>query len=102
VADSRASTDPVGTARSGRSRSSRNAIAANTTSTIATRSNGKLGPNAAASCTVENAEIAVPPIPAPKIPSASPRRSGGYQEFTNGTPIANVVPPRPRKNPPTR
>jgi hypothetical protein len=49
---------------------------------------------------VVNAEIAVPPMPMPKIPSAVPRRAGGYQALTSGTPIANVVPPRPRKNPP--
>ena len=49
-----------------------------------------------------NAEIAVPPMPVPKIPRARPRRAGGYQALTNGTPIANVVPPRPRKKPPTR
>ena len=54
------------------------------------------------SCTVVNAEIAVPPMPTPKMPSASPRRAGGYQALTNGMPIANVVPPKPRKNPPIR
>ncbi len=50
---------------------------------------------------MENDAIAVPPMPAPKMPSAVPRRAGGYQLFTKGTPMANVVPPRPRKNPPT-
>ncbi len=46
------------------------------------------------------AEIAVPPMPIPKMPSASPRRAGGNQEFTSGTPTAKAVPPSPRKNPP--
>jgi len=36
------------------------------------------------------------------MPSASPRRAGGYQEFTKGMLIAKVVPPSPRKNPPIR
>ena len=51
--------------------------------------------------TVVNAEIAVPPMPSPKIPSAVPRRSGANHWFTAGTPIANAVPPSPRKKPPT-
>ena len=63
---------------------------------------GEAGPNALLSCTVVKAEMAVPPMPAPKVPSASPRRAGGYQEFTKGMPMANVVPPRPRKKPPIR
>ena len=37
----------------------------------------------------------------PKMPIASPRRSGGNQALTNGTPTANAVPPMPRKKPPT-
>src|SRR5688572_9289498 len=41
-------------------------------------------------------------MPAPKIPTAVPRRSGGNHALTNGTPTANAVPPMPRKNPPTR
>ena len=53
------------------------------------------------SLTVVSALIAVPPIPMPKTPTASPRRSGGNQALTKGTPTANTVPPMPRKNPPT-
>ena len=45
--------------------------------------------------------IAVPPMPAPKMPMARPRRSGGNQALTNGTPTANAVPAMPRKKPPT-
>ena len=45
--------------------------------------------------------MAVPPMPAPKMPIASPRRSGGNHALTKGTPTANAVPPMPRKNPPT-
>ena len=41
-------------------------------------------------------------MPMPKTPSARPRRAGGYQALTSGTPTANAVPPRPRKNPPIR
>ena len=51
--------------------------------------------------TVVSALIAVPTIPAPKIPTASPRRAGGNHEFTSGTPTAKAVPPIPRKKPPT-
>ena len=47
-----------------------------------------------------SALIAVPPMPAPKMPIASPRRSGGNQALTNGTPTAKAVPPMPRKKPP--
>ena len=47
-----------------------------------------------------NAAMAVPPMPAPKMPIAVPRRFGGNQELTVGTPTANEVPPMPRKNPP--
>jgi len=50
--------------------------------------------------TVVSALIAVPPIPAPKIPMARPLRLGGNQLLTNGTPTANAVPPMPRKKPP--
>ena len=50
---------------------------------------------------VKNADNAVPPIPAPKTPVAKPRRAGSYQALANGMPIANVVPPMPRKNPKT-
>jgi len=57
-------------------------------------------PWALTSFTVVSALIAVPPIPAPKIPTASPRRSGGNQAVTNGTPTAKDVPAIPRKNPP--
>ena len=53
------------------------------------------------SFTVVRALIAVPPMPAPKTPMARPRRSGGNQALTNGTPTANAVPPMPRKKPPT-
>jgi hypothetical protein len=63
--------------------------------------NGVADPPASTSWTVVSALIAVPPIPAPKIPIASPRRCGGNQALTNGTPTANAVPPMPRKNPPT-
>lgn len=38
-------------------------------------------------------------MPMPKMPSAAPRWEGGNQELTRGTPIANVVPPSPRKKP---
>ena len=53
------------------------------------------------SFTVVSALMAVPPMPAPKTPIASPRRSGGNQALTKGTPTANAVPPMPRKKPPT-
>ncbi len=39
-------------------------------------------------------------MPAPKMPTASPRRCGGNHALTNGTPTANAVPATPRKNPP--
>ena len=58
-------------------------------------------PTASASRGVKNADSAVPTMPMPNTPVAKPRRFGGYQPSTNGTPMANVVPPRPRKNPPT-
>jgi len=62
--------------------------------------NGAADPCAVTSLTVVSALIAVPPMPTPKTPMASPRRSGGNQAFTNGTPTAKAVPPMPRKNPP--
>jgi hypothetical protein len=37
----------------------------------------------------------------PNTPIAKPRRAGGYQDDTCGTPTANAVPPMPRKNPAT-
>ena len=40
-------------------------------------------------------------MPIPKTPIANPRRAGGYQADTCGTPTANAVPPMPRKNPTT-
>lgn len=58
-------------------------------------------PPAFTSGTVVSALMAVPPMPAPKMPTASPRRPGGNQALTIGTPTANAVPPMPRKNPPT-
>src|SRR5690349_17514856 len=67
-----------------------------------TMMNGAPSPHASLIGTVENDAMAVPPMPAPKMPMAVPRRAGGYQLLTNGTPMANVVPPRPRKNPPIR
>lgn len=57
-------------------------------------------PCASTSLTVVSALIAVPPMPMPKTPMARPRRSGGNQALTKGTPTANAVPPMPRKNPP--
>ena len=48
-----------------------------------------------------SALIAVPTMPAPNTPTASPRRSGGNQALTKGTPTAKAVPPMPRKNPAT-
>ena len=64
--------------------------------------NGAFSPTLVKSLTVVSALIAVPPMPAPKMPIASPRRSGGNQALTNGTPTANAVPAMPRKKPPTR
>jgi hypothetical protein len=63
--------------------------------------NGNCSPKALRSGTVVKAEIAVPPMPAPKMPSAVPRLAGGNQALTNGTPMANVVPPRPSTKPPS-
>src|SRR6266849_5781396 len=40
---------------------------------------------------------AVPMLPMPYTPSAKPRRSGGNQRATNGTPTANEAPARPSK-----
>ncbi len=48
---------------------------------------------------MKNADSAVPPIPAPKMPVAKPRRLGWYQLFTNGMPAAKLVPAIPRKKP---
>jgi hypothetical protein len=64
--------------------------------------NGDLVPRFSYSFTVVSALIAVPPMPAPKMPIARPRFSGGNQAFTNGTPTAKAVPAIPRKKPPTR
>ena len=50
--------------------------------------------------TVVRALMAVPPMPAPKIPTARPRLAGGNQALTKGTPTAKAVPAIPRKNPP--
>jgi hypothetical protein len=66
------------------------------------RRNGALSPWAVYNSTVVRALIAVPPMPATKIPTAKPRFSGGNDALTNGTPTANAVPPTPRKKPPTR
>ena len=63
--------------------------------------NGAERPNALDSCRVVKAATAVPPVPMPKMPRAAPRRAGGCQALTNGTPTAKEVPPMPRKNPPT-
>ena len=58
---------------------------------------GDLAPSWLVSLTVVSALIAVPPMPAPKIPIARPRFSGGNQLLTKGTPTANAVPAMPRK-----
>ena len=47
------------------------------------------------------ADSAVPPMPAPNTPVAKPRRGASYQAFTNGMPVAKLVPAMPRKNPNT-
>jgi hypothetical protein len=44
----------------------------------------------------------VPPVPAPKMPSAAPCRSGANQPLTYGTPTANEAPANPSRNPRTR
>src|SRR4030095_3484445 len=62
---------------------------------------GVFVPYVSASLTVVRFAIAVPPMPTPKTPMAKPRRAGGYQPDTRGTPTANAVPPIPRKNPVT-
>ena len=64
--------------------------------------NGAFSSTFVNSLTVVRALIAVPPMPAPKTPTARPRFSGGNHALTNGTPTANAVPPMPRKKPPTR
>ena len=61
---------------------------------------GAVRPRSSESGTVVSALIAVPPMPAPKIPTARPRFSGGNHALTKGTPTANAVPAMPRKNPP--
>src|SRR6266536_449487 len=63
--------------------------------------NGAETPCALANLTVVRALIAVPPMPAPNTPTARPRRCGGNQALTNGTPTAKAVPATPRKKPPT-
>ena len=62
---------------------------------------GDFSPTLVKSFTVVSALMAVPPMPAPNTPIASPRRSGGNHALTKGTPTANTVPPNPRKKPPT-
>ena len=62
--------------------------------------NGAWSPKASRSRRVVNAATAVPPMPAPKMPIAVPRRFGGNHELTVGTPTAKEVPPMPRKKPP--
>src|SRR5215213_5991470 len=52
--------------------------------TTATSVNGNASQKASLSFTVVNAEIAVPPMPTPKIPSAVPRFAAGTQPFTSG------------------
>ena len=63
---------------------------------------GAFAPSWSVSLTVVRALIAVPPMPAPKMPMARPRFSGGNQALTKGTPTAKAVPAMPRKKPPTR
>src|SRR3954454_2274626 len=101
LAESRAIREVVGAVRPGASRRTSQAAIAYAASTPAVIRNGALAPTLVNSLTVVRALIAVPPMPAPKTPIASPRRSGGNQAFTNGTPTANAVPAMPRKNPPT-
>ena len=91
----------VGTARPGASRSTSHEATAYAARTTAVITNGVCMLLALTSFTVVRALMAVPPIPTPKTPMARPRRSGGNQAFTNGTPTANAVPPMPRKKPPT-
>ena len=71
------------------------------TKAIAAYVNGKARPKESLSPTVVKAEMAVPPMPAPKMPSAVPRLAGGNHELTSGTPMAKVVPPSPRTKPPS-
>ena len=85
----------------GASRSTSAATVPYTASAIAVTRNGAAMPCAPTSLTVVRALIAVPPMPAPKTPMAMPRRLGGNQALTNGTPTAKAVPAMPRKNPPT-
>jgi hypothetical protein len=92
---------PCAAGRLGASRSSRYAAAAYAASITATRVKGDDRPRESFSANVVNAEIAVPPMPTPKMPSAVPRRAGGNHALTSGTPTANVVPPSPSSVPPT-
>jgi hypothetical protein len=100
VAFSRRDRASVGTIRPGASRRNSAASAAYPVSASAVITNGVAVPFAAVSLTVVSALIAVPPMPMPKTPTARPRLAAGNQAVTNGTPMANVVPPMPRKNPP--
>lgn len=95
----RRAADSVGTVRPGASRS-RRAAAAYSARTAAVIRNGVDMLLASTSFTVVRALRAVPPVLAPKTPMARPRRSGGNQALTSGTPTAKAVPPIPRKNPP--
>lgn len=92
----------MGTTRPGASRSTSHASTAYPASAAAVIRNGAVCPSPWYSRTVVSALIAVPPMPAPNTPTASPRRSGGNHAFTNGTPTANAVPAMPSTNPPTR
>src|ERR1039458_1348710 len=91
VAARRAPNGSVGTVRPGASRITSPAPTAYTARTTAVIRNGEDEPREVTSFTVVSALIAVPPIPIPKIPIASPRRSGGNQAVTNGTPTAKDV-----------
>src|SRR5690625_4944724 len=86
----------------GASRRTSHEITAYTISTTAVMINGARLPRFVYSHTVVRALMAVPPIPAPNTPVASPRRCGGYQAFTNGTQIAKDVPALTRNKPPMR
>src|SRR5215217_519228 len=95
LATSRVIREVCGTTRAGASRSTSHETTAYTARTPAVIRNGAFSPTLLYSFTVVRALIAVPPIPAPKIPTAKPRRSGGNHAFTNGTPTANAVPAVP-------
>src|ERR1035437_9608962 len=79
VAVRRATSGSVGTVRSGASRITTHATTAYTARMTAVIRNGEDEPREVTSFTVVSALIAVPPIPIPKIPIASPRRLGGNQ-----------------------